>query len=115
MATLAASKAKENGFDPDGLILFAYPLHPPGKLDSLRDAHLPAITSPMLFLSGTRDSMAQVPLMEKTAKRLGKRARLCWVEGADHGFKVLKRSGRTQAQATAEAAAEAGRWRDGLL
>jgi len=109
MATLAAAQHPE-AFTPAGLVLFAYPLHPPGHPEKLRVAHLGAIRVPMLFLSGTRDSMVTSDVLEGEVKKLGKRGRLHWLEGADHGFHVLKRSGRTDEQARAEAVAALEAW-----
>jgi len=83
-----------------GLVFLGYPLHPPGKQDQLRDAHLYSISLPMLFLSGTRDTFAERPLLESVVQRLGGRATLIWTEGGDHSLKV-RRSGT----ATLEAAA----------
>lgn len=118
MATLAAAepgggRGAEPGaepFNPHGLILFAYPLHPPGKPDKLRTEHLGSISAPLLFLSGTRDSFATVSLMDAAVAGLGPSATLHWLEGADHGFKVLKRSGRTDDEVREESAEVAGSW-----
>jgi predicted alpha/beta-hydrolase family hydrolase len=115
MASLAAADAPEGEFDPNGLILFAYPLHPPGRTDRLRREHLSAIGRPMLFISGTRDTMADVELMETAVKHLGRRARLHWLEGADHGFHVLRRSGRTDDEVRREAAEVAEDWCSDVL
>jgi len=109
MASMAAAR-HPGDFDPSGLVFFAYPLHPPGRTDRLRDAHLPEIRVPMLFLSGTRDTMAQVDLMDAVAGRLGRRSRLRWLEGADHGYHVLKRSGRSDEDVRQEAAGELRAW-----
>jgi len=85
-----------------GLIFLGYPLHAPGKQDQMRDAHLYDINAPMLFLSGTRDTFAQGPLLEKVVNRLGDRATLVWTEGGDHSLKVGKKG-----VATLEAAVDA--------
>ena len=85
----------------DGLVFLGYPLHPPGKQDQMRDAHLYATNLPMLFLSGTRDTFAERKLLETVVQRLGDRATLVWTEGGDHSLKV----GRSGA-ATLEAAAQ---------
>jgi uncharacterized protein len=84
-----------------GLVFLGYPLHPPGKQDQLRDAHLYGTELPMLFLSGTRDTFAERGLLEKVVRRLDNRATLVWTEGGDHSLKV-GRSGT----ATLEAAAD---------
>jgi predicted alpha/beta-hydrolase family hydrolase len=89
-----------------GLVFLGYPLHPPGKQDQLRDAHLYDIQVPMLFLSGTRDTFAERPLLEKVVARLGDRATLIWTQGGDHSLKV----GRTGAGTLETAADEIKRW-----
>jgi len=110
MASLAAAKRPE-AFRPDGLVFFAYPLHPPGQPDRLRTQHLDRIQPPLLFLSGTRDNFLSVELMENAVAPLS-RASLHWLEGADHGFHVLKRSGRSDEDIVAEAVQELGVWFD---
>jgi predicted alpha/beta-hydrolase family hydrolase len=76
-----------------GLVFLGYPLHPPGKSDQMRDAHLYALNKPMLFLSGTKDDFAERPLLEEVIRKIGARATLHWVEGGDHSLQV-KRSGK---------------------
>jgi predicted alpha/beta-hydrolase family hydrolase len=88
-----ASYLVAGGYPVDGIFFVAYPLHPPGKTDRLRKEHLPGIAVPMLFVSGTEDPFARRDLLEPLVNGLG--ARLHWIEGADHGFKVPKKSGRT--------------------
>ena len=93
-----------------GLVFLGYPLHPPGKPDQLRDAHLYETHLPMLFLSGTRDGLAERSLLEKVAHRLGERATLVWTEGGDHSLKV-----GGAGNATLEAAAdEIQKWAQAL-
>jgi predicted alpha/beta-hydrolase family hydrolase len=82
------------GFACDGLILLAYPLHPAGQPEKLRAGHLARIHVPVLCLNGTRDSLCQRDLMEQAIDGLGTWTQH-WLEGADHGFHVLKTSGRT--------------------
>lgn len=113
MASMAAAEGE--GFSPQGLIFFAYPLHPPGKPQALRVAHLSAVRTPMLFLSGTRDSMATVDLMNAETRKLGALVRLHWLEGADHGFHVLKRSGRTDEDIVKESAEVSRAWLGDIL
>jgi predicted alpha/beta-hydrolase family hydrolase len=83
-----------------GLVFLGYPLHPPGKQDQMRDAHLYGIPLPMLFLSGTRDTFAERPLLEEVVHRLGGRGTLVWTEGGDHSLKVGK-SGTAALEAAA--------------
>ncbi|MCM2256536.1 MAG: dienelactone hydrolase family protein [Vicinamibacteria bacterium] len=105
-----ASMAAASGLACDGLVFFGYPLHPPGKEHQLRDAHLPRIAAPMLFLQGTRDDFARFDLIEAVTGRLGPGATLVRLEGADHSFGVLKRSGRTAAEVEAEMTAALFAW-----
>jgi len=115
MATMAAA-GHPDSFVPEGLVLFAYPLHPPGRPEKLRAAHLEAIRVPMLFLSGTRDTMVTADVREGEVKKLGERGKIHWLEGADHGFHVLKRSGRTDSEVRREAIEALGQWmRDRVL
>lgn len=74
-----------------GLIFCSFPLHMPGKPDTKRAQHLKAIRQPMLFLSGTRDELADAALLEPLVASLPT-ATLHWLDTADHGYRVLKRS-----------------------
>lgn len=89
-----ASMAVADGMEAAGLVYLGYPLHPPGKPDKVRDEHLYGITSPMLFLQGSRDSFATPGILEDVVRRIGPSAVLQWVEGGDHSFAVagVKRS-----------------------
>jgi uncharacterized protein len=97
-----ASQAVAKGAAADGLVFLGYPLHPPGRTDTLRDRHLPQIQVPMLFLQGTRDAFARWELIEPLVARLAPRATLHRVEGGDHSFAVPKRSGRSAADVQKE-------------
>jgi uncharacterized protein len=77
-----------------GLAFLGFPLHPAGKPSSDRAKHLADIKIPMLFVQGTRDSLAELKLLEPVVKSLGSTATLHRVEGADHSFHVPARSGR---------------------
>jgi hypothetical protein len=101
-----ASHIVSDGFPAAGLVFQSYPLHPPGKPERLRVAHLARIAVPMLFISGTRDSFATGDLLESTVKDLSK-ATLHRIEGADHGLKV---KGRTQQDVLAEVVATIVAW-----
>src|SRR4051794_7686342 len=90
MTSTAASESPLAGVR--GLVLFAFPLHQPGKPDTKRAEHLDAVAVPMLFLSGTRDELADLDLLRPVCKELGERATLHPLDTADHGFKILKRS-----------------------
>lgn len=74
-----------------GLVFFSFPLHPSGKEGTERAEHLDDVTVPMLFLSGTRDKLAVLDLLEPVCKKLSDTATLHLLDTADHGFKVLKR------------------------
>ena len=78
-----------------GLVFFGFPLHPVKKPSDQRAEHLAQIRIPMLFLQGTRDALADSELLHALVMRLGRRAKLIEIEGADHSFHVPKRSGRT--------------------
>ena len=69
-----------------GLILLAYPLHPAGKPEKLRDAHLPRITAPVLCFNGTRDTLCRRDLMEKALEPVTTAWQMHWIEGADHSL-----------------------------
>ena len=85
-----------------GLVLLGFPLHPAGKPSTERVAHLAGVKLPMLFLQGTRDGLADLDLITQTTAKLGNKASLHIVDGADHAFHVLVRSGRTHAQVREE-------------
>jgi len=97
-----------------GLAFLGFPLHAPGQASIKRADHLDQVSVPMLFLQGTRDTLAELELVKSVCQRLGKNAELHVVEGADHSFKVLKRSGRTDAQALDELADTISSWADTL-
>jgi len=89
---IVSQMAGDRLLNPDGLVFYGYPLHPPGKKDRLRDAHLYAIKAPMLFFSGTRDSLCDLNLLHPVLEKLH-RADLVVIEGGDHSFRLLKRAG----------------------
>jgi predicted alpha/beta-hydrolase family hydrolase len=85
VATMLAAQ----GFACDALLLFAYPLHPDGKPEKLRDAHLPAIRVPVMCVNGTRDRLCRPELMEEVLKRVVAPWRMHWLEGAGHAFRDI--------------------------
>ena len=87
---MASHAVLEHAFDAAALIFCAFPLHPAGKPSIERARHMDAIKSPMLFLSGSRDKLAERGLMTQVANRLG--ATLRWLDTGDHGYRTLKRS-----------------------
>jgi hypothetical protein len=112
MTSTAASESPLDGIH--GLAFFAFPLHQPGKPDTKRADHLDAVTVPMLFLSGTRDDLADLPLLQAVCGKLGKRATLHPLDTADHGFRTLKRSRRSAEDVFVEMARTVGEWASGL-
>lgn len=110
MGGRAASMLAADGFECDGLLLLAYPLHPAGQPEKLRDAHLPAIRVPVLCFNGTRDALSRRDLMEAALKTVKTKWVMHWVEGADHSFHVLKSSGRTDGEVMIEIANAAEAW-----
>ncbi|HZA60425.1 MAG TPA: alpha/beta family hydrolase [Actinomycetota bacterium] len=101
---IASMMVADGELDAAGLVFVGYPLHPPGKPERIRDAHLPAIRVPMLFIQGTADAFARWDLLEGVLDRLGKRATLHPVEGGDHSFRV--RGGPKDAAGTGSALGE---------
>jgi predicted alpha/beta-hydrolase family hydrolase len=114
MGGRAASMLAAEGFACDGLLLLAYPLHPAGQPEKLRDAHLPAIRVPTLCFNGTRDELCRPDLMERVLTTVGPNWTMHWLQAADHSFHVLKSSGRTDAQVLDEMADAAQTWVAGL-
>ena len=105
-----ASMAVASGLSCDGLVFLAYPLHPPGQETKLRDAHLPAIRVPMLFLQGTRDEFARLDLLKATVEKLGPLAQLALFEDADHSFKTPRGAAKTSKQTEAAVFARLAEW-----
>jgi predicted alpha/beta-hydrolase family hydrolase len=83
---IASHAAAEGLIAPAGLIFLGYPLHPAGKPDRMRDAHLYGLTAPMLFFAGTRDPLCPLERLRGVLARLGPRATLEVIEGGDHSF-----------------------------
>lgn len=82
-----------------GLAFVGFPLHPAGKPSIERANHLFDVKVPMLFLQGSRDTLAELPLLRPIVEKLGERATLVEFDGADHSFHMPTRSGRTDRQA----------------
>jgi predicted alpha/beta-hydrolase family hydrolase len=110
MGGRAASMMAADGYDCDGLLLYAYPLHPAGQPAKLRDAHLPSIKVPVLCFNGTRDALCTPSLMEAALTTVTTDWTMRWIDGADHSFHVLKSSGRTDADVMAEIASVSRSW-----
>jgi len=95
----ALSKAATSRRTPNtiaALVFLGYPLHPPGRPDKLRDAHLPQIKAPMLFIQGERDAFGTPDELRAVIKRLHLRSALYPVENGDHSLKVPKSAGIPQ-------------------
>ena len=108
---MTSTAASESPLDHvRGLVFFAFPLHQPGKPESKRAEHLSGVTVPMLFLSGTRDELADLKLLRPVCKKLGKRATLHALDTADHGFRVLKRSRKSEEDVFVEMARVVCEW-----
>lgn len=111
MTSQAQSKAPLPG--AKGLAFLGFPLHAAKKPSSERAAHLADITIPMLFLQGTRDGLADLSYLKPVIAALGPKATLHEVEGSDHSFAVLKKSGRTSEEALTEVLDTLVAWIDG--
>jgi len=107
---IASQVAATVADDIAGLVLLGYPLHPPGRPEKLRSAHLPDIRAPMLFVQGSRDSFGTPDELWPIIKRLKATADLCVVEGGDHSFKVPKQAAKTQEQVYESVLDDIQRW-----
>jgi len=110
MGGRAASMMAAENFNCDGLLLFAYPLHPPGHPEKLRDAHLASIRVPVLCFNGTRDPFISRDLMDGVLTKVKTQWDMRWIETADHSFHVLKASGKTDSQVLDEMADISEAW-----
>ncbi len=106
MATHIAAK----GADAHGLVLFGYPLHPPGKPEKERSEQFATLAQPALFLHGTRDEFGTVDELRAALRRYSGRAELSVVEGADHSFALPASQGRDVASVLGELAARTADW-----
>jgi predicted alpha/beta-hydrolase family hydrolase len=97
-----------------GLLLLGYPLHPPGKPEKLRVEHLPRLTMPTAFVSGTRDSLGRQAGLTAAAELVPGPVTFHWLETADHGFRPLKASGLSIGDVLADVAAFSVDWVRGL-
>jgi predicted alpha/beta-hydrolase family hydrolase len=108
MTSLAASEQKLKPVR--GLIFFGFPLHPPKRPSIKRAEHLQLVKLPMLFLQGTRDDLADLTLLRPICESIGPHATPHIIEGADHSFHVLKRSGKTDSQVLSELSTTVKAW-----
>ena len=95
-----------------GLVFFGFPLHPPNRPGTKRAEHLARVSVPMLFLQGTRDTLADLTLLLPVCQKLGSRATLHIIPEADHSFHVLKKSGKTDEEVMKELAQTTASWAD---
>ena len=93
-----------------GLVFFGFPLHAAGQPGVERGEHLTRVTVPMLFLQGTRDRLAELPLLRPLVSGLGSRAQLHVLDQADHSFHVPKGSGRSDPEVLEELARTVSDW-----
>lgn len=105
-----ASQIAAGGTACDGLVFLGYPLHPPGRPERLRDAHLYEIGVPMLFVEGTRDPFCPLDTLEGVRAKLSAPNELIVIEDGDHSFRVRKSSGRSNEEALAELVERVGAW-----
>ena len=109
-----ASHLAAAGEAVDGLLFLGYPLHPAGRPQQLRAAHLPRITAPMLFLTGTRDALCPLEALRPVLAGLPS-ATLHVVDDGDHSFAVRKKSGRTPADVMDELLSATCAWLDATV
>lgn len=93
-----------------GVVFFGFPLHPPNRPGAKRAEHLAKLSVPMLFLQGTRDTLADLTLLRPVCARLGSLATLHIISEADHSFHVLKKAGKTDAEVMTELAQMTAAW-----
>jgi len=108
MTSMAAAKESLEGVK--GIVFFGFPLHAPGKPSNERAEHLFSVNIPMLFLQGTRDKLADLNLLKPIVKKLGDKASLHIIEGADHSFHVPKSSGKNDDEVLKELAKKVAEW-----
>jgi predicted alpha/beta-hydrolase family hydrolase len=93
-----------------GLVLSSFPLHAPGRRETVRAERLKDINIPMLFLSGTRDEFAALDLWQPVVKKLGKHATLHLIDTANHSYKVLKKTRQSTEDVFVEMARAVSEW-----
>lgn len=109
-----ASHVAAAGLDIAALVFLGYPLHPPGRPERIRDAHLHDVSCPMLFVEGTRDPFCPLDTLEEVRKKVRAPTDLVVIADGDHSLKVRKSSGRTTEQAWSEAVAAIREWLEDL-
>jgi len=109
-----ASGALDGPLPALGLLLLGYPLHGAGKPDQPRVEHFPRLTMPVLFVSGTRDALAARDALTKASKAIPGAVTFAWIDDADHGYRVPKRTGLTATDVAATVAKVSAEWVTGL-
>lgn len=112
MTSTSAAESPLDGIS--GLVFLSFPLHPAGESTATRADHLEDVGIPMLFLSGSRDALAELELLKSVVKKLGRSAKLHLLETADHSFKILKKTRLSDEDVLAEAARVVREWASGL-
>lgn len=107
---IGSQVAADDASKISALVFLGYPLHPPGNLEKMRDAHLPEIKAPMLFLQGSRDAFGTTEELRAVIKKHKLNATLYEIAGGDHSFKVPKSAGLTQEQVYELAMGEISTW-----
>jgi len=108
---MTSTAAAQTGLEPArGIVFFGFPLHAPKQPATKRGDHLSDVKQPMLFLQGTRDDLADLTLLKPICTKLGRRAALHIIDGADHSFHVLKTSGKTDSAVLQELAETTASW-----
>ena len=105
-----ASHVVATGAHADGLLFLGYPLHPPGRPDRIRAAHLRDVTVPMLFVEGTRDPFCPLATLDDALRELDAPTEVATVDDGDHSFRVRRSSGRTTEDAWREVVQHAASW-----
>jgi predicted alpha/beta-hydrolase family hydrolase len=108
-STIAAG---EDPADVDGLVFLGYPLHPPGRPERIRDAHLYEVRTPMLFVEGTRDPFCPLETLGQVLEKVTAPTELSVIDDGDHSFKVRKSSGRSSEDALQEVVDAVATWID---
>ncbi len=112
---MTSQAAAQNLLGPvRGLVFFGFPLHPPNRPGTKRAEHLAKVGVPMLFLQGTRDTLADLTLLSPICEKLGSRVTLHIISEADHSFHVLKKSGKTDTEVMTELAQTTAAWANKL-
>ena len=112
IATHVAAAGLADG--PRGIVLLGYPLHPPGRPQERRDAHLPDVRCPLLFVQGSRDTFGTPAELEPVFASLRAPATLHVVDGGDHSFKVSS-AGQRQAQVFLDMQRAVVKWMRGII